>query len=246
MDTKSTNDIVTSKMFMDIPGLVHGFSTRGWGDMRIPKQRRAFITSLGLQKYEEYHKFQMHGDIVHVIDEKTNLDSLSDADGAIVLTHGIKTRHIVLTVRSADCVPILFVDPKTKMIGVVHAGWQGTLLGIAKIVVEKMKQNGSATSDIQAFIGSHIGACCYSIDELRAEKFNKRYTSSDKVIHKRNGTYFADLGRANILDLEASGIKSTHIDCDPVCTSCSVHNRFSYRQDTPDSYGVMMGAIAWK
>ena len=214
--------------------------------MRNPNNKEYFITALGLNTHDVYYKYQMHGDIVHYIDEKTNLSELSNADGAIVVANGQETRKIALTVRAADCVPILFVDPKCRMIGVVHAGWQGTLLGITGTIVEKMKQNGSRPKDILVFMGAHIGACCYSIDALRADKFDKRFPSGSKVVLSRNGKYFADLGQANTFELVKSGIGQHNIDYDRICTSCGVKERFSYRQDTPETYGVMMGVLAWK
>jgi polyphenol oxidase len=244
MDGKG--DIVTSRIFSTIPGLVHGFSTRAWGDMRISQNRDTFIDSLGLKHHDLYWKSQMHGDIVHRIDENTDISGLSDADGAIFHTIGPAHRNIVLTVRSADCVPILFVDPKTKIIGIVHAGWQGTLLGITTKVVDEMERSSARPKDIMVFIGSHIGGCCYSVDEDRAEKFSNRFPSDDSVIIKRNGKYFADLGCANTIFLRKSGILPEHIDFDGVCTSCGIQDRYSYRKDTPATYGVMMGVIAWK
>jgi YfiH family protein len=246
MDINIQKDVVTSKIFSEIPGLVHGFSTRSWGDMRKSKNKDAFISALGLDSHDVYYKYQMHGDIVHYIDASTNLSSLSNADGAIAISNGRIQRKIVLTVRAADCVPIMFVDAKNRSIGVAHAGWQGTILGITGKVIALMEHQGSNPKDIFVFIGSHIGPCCYSIDALRAEKFNKRFLPGDHVIVSRKGTWYADLGRANTVELLKSGITSAHIDVDTVCTSCGVKDRFSYRQDTPETYGVMMGVLAWK
>jgi YfiH family protein len=246
MDVHEKRGIILSDEFSHIPGLIHGFSTRAWGDMRMKNKRESFLQMMGLEHHELYYKVQMHSDLIHSISAETNVSSLSDADGAIVFTAGAIERRIALTVRAADCVPILFVDPKTLTIGIVHAGWQGTVRGIVGKAVAIMCQGGSDVKDILVWIGPHIGPCCYSVDIFRAEKFKELYASQTGVVKKSKNTYVIDLGLANSLDLQKSGILQSNIHSEPACTSCSVDTYFSYRKDTQASYGVMMGVLAWK
>jgi YfiH family protein len=246
MDGHEKWDFFQCNEFSQIPGLIHGFSTRAWGDMRLKDKRDAFIQAMGLEHHELYHKGQMHSDLIHSITAETDVSSLSDADGAIVFMAGAGKRKIALTVRAADCVPILFVDPNTHAIGIVHAGWQGTVRGIAGKAVAILRQGGSDPKDIMVCIGPHIGPCCYSVDIYRAEKFRQLYAFETGVVKKLDKKHIIDLGLANSIDLQKSGIKPTHIYSDPSCTSCSVDRYFSYRKDTQASYGVMMGVIAWK
>src|ERR1051325_8080967 len=101
---------------------------------------------------------QVHGDhIVEVHD--TKMKETGEADGMITATPGI-----FLGVLTADCVPVLFLVPTKKVVGAVHAGWRGTLAGIAEKAVRRLVENYRADlRDIEVALGPAIGSCCYEV-----------------------------------------------------------------------------------
>lgn len=155
-------------------------------------------------------------------------------------------RNALFGVVTADCVPLYFFDPILKIIAVAHAGWKGTLLHIADVAISKMKELGSKPSEIVVAIGPHIGACCYEVQESRADAFTYDVGRNSQVVIMNEGKWFIDLGRANKFQLLNAGIKTEHIDAPIACTSCQEDLFFSYRRDKTIEYGEMLGIIGIK
>ncbi|MBM4314175.1 MAG: laccase domain-containing protein, partial [Deltaproteobacteria bacterium] len=104
---------------------------------------------------------QVHGDRVFILDgEGPPPECIPECDGLITDRPGV-----ALGVRTADCVPLLFVDPIRRVIGVAHAGWRGTALGIGSRMVDLFEQRfASRAEEIRIAIGPAIGVCCYQVD----------------------------------------------------------------------------------
>lgn len=220
---------------------MYGFSTREQGDMRRDTKREAFLKFLSLDAASLVLAQQIHGDRIAVVTRKETGRQIPDVDGLVSAD-----QHVILGVRVADCVPLLFVDPKTRIIGAAHAGWRGTVSGIAKGIIHTMKSLGAQPKNIVAFIGPHIGMCCYDVSGERAQLFLKTLHNDPKVASLIEGTWHLDLGYANFLTLIDGGILSSHIDGPPTCTSCQVDTFFSYRKDNKKTFGEQMGVIGWK
>lgn len=137
--------------------------------------------------------------------------------------------HTSLMMFFADCVPLFFCTVKGQLFGLAHAGWKGTINGIASEMVEKIKENpeNSDLMDIEVVIGPSIGRCCYEIDKELAEKFILKNNSC--VINK-NDKYYLDLKGENKRQLLNSGIKPENITTIDECTCCN-EEYFSYRRD---------------
>lgn len=134
----------------------------------------------------------------------------------------------LLAIRTADCVPILIVDPVREAFAAVHAGWRGTAAEIAvKTVREMVRRFGSRTIDLRAAIGPSIGKCCYEVGPEVAEQFGL------------TGRTHLDLGGINSRQLSEIGVIS--IDIADLCTACNPENFHSYRRDK--SAGRMVSAI---
>ena len=137
--------------------------------------------------------------------------------------------EITLFMRFADCVPILFHDPIKKVVGVAHAGWQGTVKKIAAVTVEKMVSvYGSHPQNIRASIGPSIAPHHYDIgtdviNEVR-ESFGNQ---ADQLLRTENGSIKFDLWEANRLLLERSGLEK--IEISGFCTACHLDDWFSHR-----------------
>ena len=154
---------------------------------------------------------------------------------------------VILTVKIADCVPILLSDPKKRVIAALHAGWRGTVLGIARKGVEAMCSLGSDPKDIQVAIGASIRPCCYEVREdfyqaVKAscgESFAKRFVI---LRDETAGTFSADVCGMNLAILQDAGVKDEHIMISPLCTSCHSDLFFSHRA-SKGNRGTMMAAI---
>jgi len=130
-----------------------------------------------------------------------------------------------LGIRTADCIPIFIVDQRKRVIAAIHAGRQGTTLGITKKALRKMKEEwGCSGKDLLVTLGPSIGACCYGIDEKVFLKELEPFS-----IAKGEGKWMVDLARVNMAQLEEEGIKGEQIFRVDLCTRCHNDLFFSYR-----------------
>ena len=137
-----------------------------------------------------------------------------------------------LTMRFADCTPILFLDPVRGVIGMAHAGWRGTVRGMAARTVETMTQAyGSRPADIQAGIGPSIGPDHYQVGEEVVDAVQAYYGATDGLIRRdlADGSAYLDLWAANRLDLERAGVEQ--IEVAEMCTAERTDEFFSHRAE---------------
>ncbi len=126
----------------------------------------------------------------------------------------------VVAVRTADCIPILLVDPRNRAVAEVHAGWRGTAGQIARRAVEAMHERfGTAPSDLHAAIGPGIGKCCYEVGPEVAAQFGEQ------------GRAHIDLAAANRDQLLRCGVTPGRIYASNLCTMCRAEEFHSFRRD---------------
>ena len=152
----------------------------------------------------------------------------TDVDGLITNEPGI-----VLATFYADCVPLFFVDPKNRAIGLSHSGWRGTVGKIGKVTVEAMKREfGSNPEEIYTAVGPSICQDCYEVSEdviVQFEEQFKKENHKDLFYKKENGKYQLNLWKANELVFLEAGIKPEHITMPGICTCCNPNFLFSHR-----------------
>ena len=186
---------------------------------------------------------QTHSDNIHIItNEHTqgwkSLESAIENCDALITNQ----RNVVLTILTADCVPLLLFDPIQNAIAAVHAGWKGSKLEIVKKTVDKMSQVfGSKPKDIIAGIGPSIGACCYEVSKDVADHFSHM----PHAYMPKHDKYMLDLPYINKQQLIDAGLKEHHIEMSNICTACEVDRFFSYRQEDGCS-GRFMSLIVLK
>ncbi len=147
----------------------------------------------------------------------------TDIDGLMTDEPGI-----VLVTYYADCVPLFFVDPVHRAIGLAHSGWRGTAAGMGARMVEAMgKAFGTRPEELYTAIGPSICADCYEVSEDVAEQFMHVPGAVRKG--KRAGKYQLDLWQANCRILEEAGVLSERIAVTDVCTCCNSEYLFSHR-----------------
>ena len=149
---------------------------------------------------------------------------------------------ITLLMRFADCVPILLYDPARRVIGMAHAGWQGTVKGVAGAVIESMRLGyGCQPADILAAIGPSIGPDHYEVGPDVAVQV-KRVFGQDAMalLSGDSGAVKFDLWAANRLQLAQAGVK--HIETAGICTACHLEDWFSHRAEKGKTgrFGVAM------
>ncbi|WP_025270316.1 peptidoglycan editing factor PgeF [Hippea sp. KM1] len=154
-----------------------------------------------------------------------------DADGIFTDKVGV-----FLAIRFADCLPIVLMDTKRRVVMAIHAGWRGSYLGISRNAVDILKRKGSDPKDIIVSIGPHICGNCYEIKSDVAYRFDRKFIKS------KNGKLYLDLSLVNIEQLTQSGIPNKNIEDLNICTMEN-ESFFSYRRDKTtgrNAGGVML------
>lgn len=161
----------------------------------------------------------------------------TDVDGMITNVPGI-----VLVTSYADCVPLYFVDPVKRAIGLSHSGWKGTVGHMGRKTVALMQEvYGCDPSDIIAAIGPSICQACYEVSEDVAHGFMQAFTkeqAEDMLIDKGNGKYQLDLWKANWYVLTDSGILPEHLTVTDLCTACRPELLWSHRKTNGQRGGL--------
>ena len=138
---------------------------------------------------------------------------------------------VTLTSTHGDCIPVYAYDPEKKVIGLAHAGWRGTVDGIAASLISSMKEHYCCIpSDIKAVVGPGIGRCHFEVSEDVAHEFKEKLSWCDGFIYKgpSEGKYMIDLKGINAEFLKISGVSD--IEISPICTF-EDKNCYSYRRD---------------
>ena len=199
----------------------------------VLKNYQILCGEIGIDVKDLVLSHQTHTNNVKIVDETHRgtgvfAPSFSDVDGLITNKPGV-----ALVTQYADCTPLLFCDPKTKVIATSHAGWRGTAKEIGKVTVEKMMAEfGSDPKDIVAAIGPCILDCCYEVDEPVYSEFSKlSYLDLDKIFTpKANGHYQLNLVEANRQILVNAGLEPNNIDLNDICTCCYSNDLHSHRK----------------
>lgn len=242
----------TFEHFEDTGMVVHGFSTRmggvSMGDcatMNLSFERGDLEASvrtnyellgaaIGFSTDSLVFSKQTHTNHVRVVTEEDRGKGFvrerdyTDVDGLITNVPGL-----TLATFYADCVPLFFVDPVHKAIGLSHSGWKGTVGKIGKVTVEKMTENyGTDPKDVLAAIGPSICQSCYEVSEDVIEQFREAFEAKfwpELFYEKENGKYQLNLWRANELIFEEAGIEKEHYSTTNLCTCCNSKYLFSHR-----------------
>jgi purine-nucleoside/S-methyl-5'-thioadenosine phosphorylase / adenosine deaminase len=182
---------------------------------------------------------QVHGAIVRTIDGPAAAHL--EGDGLVTARSGI-----MLSILTADCVPVLLVDTRRNVAGALHAGWRGTLEGIARSGIQAMAASGSKPQDIRAALGPSIGLCCFEVDEELAQRFRSNLPSAEHHMRAgRPGKAFLDL-RAIITDeLERCGLARENIAAVGPCTKCASGRYFSRRAAGGAQTGLQLSCVGF-
>lgn len=237
---------------LEATGLVrHGFTTREGGVSKgifrslnlsfsrgddpeaVHENFRRVAESLGIAPDRFVFADQTHTANVRVVDESdagrgiTIPRDYTDVDGLITDTPGI-----VLSAFFADCVPLFFVDPEHRAIGLSHSGWRGTVQRMGQATVDAMAQTfGTRPEDLICGVGPCICMDCYEVSADVAGYFAAEFPGHEKELLRddHNGKFHLDLKAANRIVLEDAGVPGARITESGLCTCCEPELLFSHR-----------------
>jgi YfiH family protein len=172
-------------------------------------------------------------------------DVIPAADGLFTDREGV-----LLTSFYADCVPLYFLDPASKAIGLAHAGWKGTVGRIAVEMVDSLnRQYGSKPEELLVAIGPSIGGCCYEVDERIMEQVRRSAADWEESVTSsaNEGRYMLDLRSLNKAILVEAGVDPERILSAQWCTSCRTDLFYSHRKEAgkTGATGRMASFIGW-
>ena len=281
-------DVLCARHLSEFSWLVHGFSTRVGGFSRVyrnnalnlgftkddskaavERNRARFLNKLGAKGEPNSSSDpwplvtlrQVHSDVIRFVDSLPQSPLVGD--GLITATPGL-----LLAMQTADCLPIVLVDPKQHAVGVFHAGWRGTIKRIAEKGAGEMRRIfGTRAKDLKAAIGPGIHGCCYEVGQEVRDQFESQFAyaaklfreveESDPVREKYPMLFltarapghselpkkiFLDLVEANRRQLLAVGVPAKSIEASPLCTNCRTDLLFSYRAEKGKTGRMMVVA----
>lgn len=203
-------------------------TTRGDAPEAIIENKKRIAAAIGVDVDSMTFTHQTHTTNVAVVREEDRGGRFMETDGMITNVPGI-----CLVTFYADCVPLYFVDPVHKAIGISHSGWRGTVGKMGKVTVEKMrKEYGTNPEDVIAAIGPSICQDCYEVSEDVIVEFKNNFDENlwDELFYqKENGKYQLNLWKANEAVFLEAGIRKENIAVTNVCTHCNPDILFSHR-----------------
>lgn len=246
-----------------LSGAVHCFSTRlggvsqgQWASLNLGHRRGDSLenviknyeilgSAVGFTPAQTVFPAQRHTDVIRAVTEDSCGEGLfretpEVCDGQITDRPGV-----ALVAFSADCTPILLFDPVRRAIAAVHAGWRGTVKGIAARAVEAMvREYGCDPANIQAAIGPCISKCCFETDEdVPMALLRALGGQALPAIDQRGSKYHVDLKFCNALWLQRAGVGA--LDISPDCTACDSVRYWSHRR-MGDARGSLAAVIMLK
>jgi len=224
-------------------GLVHAVFTRLGGVSRKPfatlnvgrsvgdepaaveENLARILARLDLSGEDVATAHQIHGNKIVKVTETDGGQVQPGTDGLITDTPGL-----ALLLRFADCQPILLYDAEHHGLGLVHAGWRGLALGIARRAVEAMQEAfGTRPQDLLVGLGPAIGPCCYTVGDDVAAAMGYSLPRWREVMQPVEGGWRLDLSAANAQQLYGAGVQ--HAEQAELCTACHVDQFFSHRAE---------------
>ncbi|MDI3538323.1 MAG: purine-nucleoside/S-methyl-5-thioadenosine phosphorylase / adenosine deaminase [Bacillota bacterium] len=233
-------------------GLVrHGFSTRHGGvstgavsglnlgfkngdEVQVLENRRRFLTALGLDFRALVAGQQVHGTRVAEVRAEDSGRGARAWEEGLPATDALITdvSGLPLSVYTADCVPLLFLDPVRPAVAAVHAGWRGSVAGIAPAALAALRAAyDTQPNDVLVAIGPSIGPCCYEVDEKVIVPLRSLPFWREVAVVARPGHWYLDLWELNRRQLLAAGVPAENIAVARLCTSCHVKDFYSYRAE---------------
>jgi hypothetical protein len=222
---------LVAPVLASLEGLTHAFSLR----LRRPAEETAFAAACGLDGLPLVRLRQVHGARVVRAEEALAAARPLAADALVT-----GRPDLALAVATADCLPVLLVDPDAAVVGAVHAGWRGLRARVLPATVEAMAALGARRPRLRAAIGPAVQGRCYEVGpDVRAE-FEGAFADAGALFEGRR----LDLVRTALRELASSGVDGERVSVVALCTHCEPRLA-SYRRDG-SGCGRNLSVIAFK
>jgi polyphenol oxidase len=232
--------------FADWDGIKHGIFTRLGGVSSAPFDSLNLGGTVGDDVARVHDNHDLMYSAMKVDKRRTVTVWMVHGVDTVVATHPLENRRwlaqadavitdrddLTLVMRYADCTPIMAYDTTQGAIGIAHAGWRGTVNGMAARLIEAMVQTyGSKPGNIRAGIGPCIGPTRYQVGEEVVSAVQSRYGTLDNLVQRdpADGTAYFNLWEANRRDLQRAGVEQ--IDLMGICTATNTDEWFSHRAE---------------
>ena len=193
----------------------------------VRENRTRVFTALGRDPESVFDLWQVHGTQAFFASNPRQLDAPQDK-GDLIFTDN---PDVTLFMRFADCTPLLFHDPVLGVVGIAHAGWQGTVKGVATVAINTMCEHyGSKPENIQAAIGPSIGVDHYEVGDNVIQQVHESFgDDAEKLLPKVGERRHFDMWAANRIQLEKAGV--SQIETAGICTACHLEDWYSHRAE---------------
>ncbi|WP_261132704.1 peptidoglycan editing factor PgeF [Bacillus sp. Marseille-Q3570] len=193
---------------------------------------------------------QVHGSEISKVKQTDKGKGSKSLESGIIGMDGLYTRErdLVLALAYADCVPIFFLSEESDIVGIAHAGWKGSVKGIAARMVDTwVTMEEVAVDSIHVFVGPSIQECCYEVDERVITQVDDSLDDEDPRPYtaKGNSKYQLNLQHLNKQLLIRAGVPEKNVHLTKLCTSCNIERFFSHRKEN-GATGRMLGFIMLK
>ncbi len=257
---------ITFPSFEKYDDIFHGFTTRAGGvsegsfasmnlglstgdnDGNVRRNIEIMAERLNIDAGDIVETHQTHTNNIMYVTQEHKGKIYSEENERIRDIDGLYTdkKNLVLMSFHADCTPVFLYDPVKKVIGMVHAGWRGTIQNIAGVMVRAfIKDFDSAPEDIRAVIGPSLCRDCFEVDEDVKDLFvatDERFTD---FMDKRGIKYYFNLWEINKYLMMKEGMRTENIEISGACTKCRNDLFFSHRGQG-GKRGLMTGLLMLK
>jgi polyphenol oxidase len=216
-----------------IAGLVHGFEQRPRGALETREAARRRLAEALAPHGRLLFLRQVHGAARH----RAPWEGDPEGDAGVVTDPGW-----LIGIETADCLPVLLVDPRRRAAAAAHAGWRGTRAGVVTQAVQSLRELGSHPAGLAAALGPAIGPCCYEVGEELKAAFGPDGEPFFRP-GPRGRPHF-DLRARVVAELRGAGLLESAIHHVPDCTACRPDLYPSYRRDGPGS-GRIVSYVGW-
>lgn len=223
-----------------IPGMGRADGNISYSEPRDPvdawEMRQLWCERMGIDPATLVTAHQVHGNAVGIVPRAKAGTGSAPGTGLFGKFDSLVTNepNVAVMMTHADCLAVILCDPQTRSVGVIHAGWRGTVANVSGAAVQTMVEEFAAGPEqILAFIGPGICKDCYEVGDEVIDGWRESLPDGDGALSRSNGGWHFDLAEANRLQLLAAGIRDDAIEQSAICTRCSGDGWFSHRGQGP-------------
>ena len=201
------------------------------GDDRdhVIANRRLAAMLVGLKDALPVTVRQVHG-VEAALATEPGQPGVHIADADLLAT---RTSGVVLMVQTADCLPLILIDPARRAVAAMHSGWRGLAANAGREAVSSMQRLfGTRPQDLLIGVGPGIGACCYEVDNDVADAVsNTAGNSANRFVRRSAAKPYIDLEGVMLHQLSAAGVLPDHVVAASLCTACNLALLYSHRRE---------------